>query len=140
MKQVFIDTNIILDIITQREPFAAGSAAVWNLMEHGSLDGHASVISFNNVFYIARKTLGLKEARKALRIMRDTVHAVPLDEKTLDKAIDAEFEDFEDAIQFFSAIKCGADALVTRNAKDFPKNAMPILDPEEFLALNDKPI
>jgi len=136
MKKVFLDTNVILDILLRREPFIADSAAVWDLLEREKAAGYASAISFNNIHYIIRKLAGTKDAQQAMRAMRDTLYIVPLDEKTLDKAIDAKFSDFEDAIQFFSAIRCEADFLLTRNVSDFPHDDIPILKPQAFLALN----
>lgn len=137
MRKIFLDTNVILDMLRQRKPFVEGSAAVWDLIEHEKAEGYVSAISFNNVHYIIRRAANDNIARQAMRTMMDTLNVIPLDGKILNKAMDAaKFKDFEDAIQFFSAIQCDAEYLITRNVKDFPQTDIPVFDPETFLALN----
>jgi predicted nucleic acid-binding protein len=137
MKKIFLDTNVILDMLRQRKPFVEASAAVWDLLERRMADGYVSAISFNNIHYIMRRSVSSASANQAMRIMMDTLNVIPLDGKVLSKAMDAaKFKDFEDAIQFFSAIQCNAEYLITRNVKDFPQTDIPALDPESFLALN----
>jgi hypothetical protein len=123
-------------MLRKRKPFFKSSAAVWDLVERSKVTGFVSAISFNNIHYIMRRSLSNESAYKAMNIMRDTLSVVPLDNKILNKSIDASFSDFEDGIQFFSAMQCDADYLITRNVKDFPQEDIPALEPEEFLALD----
>jgi predicted nucleic acid-binding protein len=131
---VFVDTNVLIDVLAKREPFFADSFRLWTLAEQGRFRALVSVISFNNVHYIVRKTTDLPAARRAMRLLRDTFEPVPFDERLLHQAIDSNLSDFEDAIQFFSALRAGADCLVTRNPRHFPADELPILTPAEFLA------
>ncbi|NOY75288.1 MAG: PIN domain-containing protein [Kiritimatiellaeota bacterium] len=133
---IFIDTNILLDVLRAREPFLKNSLAIWALVEREKITGYISAISFNNTYYILRSAVGNNKAYEAMRIIRDTFRIVALDERIMNKAIDADFKDFEDAIQFFSAIHADADYIVTRNVKDFFQNDIPVLTPEAFLALD----
>jgi len=135
---IFVDTNILLDVIAERMPFYDASAAILSLFEQDKAEGFVSAMSFNNTHYVLAKRAGRNRALKAMRTLLDTFNVVALDEKILSRAIDAEFDDFEDAIQFFSAIRCDADYLVTRNVKDFPHKDIPVLSPEEFLKLKLK--
>ena len=132
--KVFVDTNILLDVLGRREPFYADSAQVWTLAETGQVEGFASTLSLPNLFYVLRRASGAKAARKAVGMLRDIFSLVPLDVQITNQAIDADIRDFEDAIQFFSALRCGAVALVTRNTKDFPGGDVAIQTPAEFLA------
>jgi len=100
-------------------------------------EGIVSAISFNNAFYIVRRERNTDVARRALILMRDVFGSVAPDQQILNQAIDSDIPDFEDAIQFFSAQRAGADYLLTRNALDFPKTRLPILAPDEFLMLLD---
>ena len=75
-----------------------------------------------------------KRSRKALSVLQDIFGLVPLDARIIDHAIDSAMDDFEDAIQFFSTIRAGADILITRNGDDFPDADMAIQTPAEFLA------
>jgi predicted nucleic acid-binding protein len=135
--KLFIDTNLLLDVLAERQPFYASSARVWSLCETGACEGFVSAISFNNVFYIVRRARNGEIARRALVLMRDIFSSVPPDQQILNQAIDSEIRDFEDAIQFFSAHRTGADYLLTRDAADFPKSTLPILAPDEFLVMMD---
>jgi hypothetical protein len=127
----------LLDILAKREPFYAAAARIWTLAETGACDGLVSAISFNNVFYIVRKARDTEAARHALVLLRDVFASVAPDQRILNQAIDSEIHDFEDAIQFYSALHARADFLLTRNVGDFPAGTLPILTPDEFLALVD---
>ena len=131
---VLIDTNVLLDVLARREPFYADSAQVWTLAETGRIVGFASTLSLPNLFYLMQRTKGRKAARKAISILRDIFSLVPLDVQISNQAVDAEMADFEDAIQFFSALRVGAAVLITRNPKDFPGGDVAIQPPAEFLA------
>ncbi len=132
--RILVDTNILLDVLARREPFYAAAAAIWSLAERGEVRAVVSAISFNNVYYIVRRAEGRTRAQKAMRLIRDVFESVPPDNQIINQAIDANMADFEDAVQFHSAIRAKATYLVTRNPGDFPKSALPILTPEEFLA------
>ncbi len=133
--KLFIDTNLLLDVLAERKPFYASAARIWSLCESGACEGLVSAISFNNVFYIVRRARNADVARRALILMRDVFSSVAPDQQILNQAIDSDIRDFEDAIQFFSAQRGGADYLLTRNAADFPKTRLPIMAPDEFLVM-----
>jgi predicted nucleic acid-binding protein len=131
---VFVDTNVLLDVLTQREPFYDDSVAVWTLAEQGKIRGFVSVLSFSNVYYIVRRLSDRRTADRAMLLLRGTFTAVACDEQVLSQAIDAGMKDFEDAIQYHSALRVNASCLITRNPDHFPRSALPIATPAEFLA------
>jgi len=135
--KIFLDTNVLLDVLARREQFYAASAEVWSLAESGAVQGYISAISFNNIYYVARKMVGKYKADKALRILRDIFVPVAPDTQILNQAIDSTMDDFEDAIQFHSAIHAGAECLITRNPGHFKvvETSIAISTPEEFLAV-----
>ena len=133
-----IDTNVLLDVLARREPFYAAASRVWTLAERGATRALVSAISFNNVYYIVRKASGKGQADLALRLMRDIFEVVAVDTRIVDLAMeDRGVNDFEDAIQLYSAIQAHAPHLVTRNTSDFPKDRVSVLSPDEFVALSD---
>jgi predicted nucleic acid-binding protein len=134
MMNIFVDTNVLMDVLTKREPHYQASAVIWTLCEEGRVAGHISVISFNNIFYIVRKLKSAKAAQGMMGLLRDVFRPVELDGQLLNQAIGAGIKDFEDAIQFHSAVRCGAEFLITRNVGHFPKAGFPVVTPEEFLA------
>jgi predicted nucleic acid-binding protein len=132
---VLIDTNILLDVIQDRKPHNASAARVWKLVEERTLIGYISAISFNNVFYIARKQVGVEKALEAVRLIRGIFQIVPLDESVIDRALGITRNDFEDAIQTAAAICINADYIVTRNLSDFGSMVVPSVTAEELLAV-----
>ena len=133
--RVFFDTNVLLDVLLGRQPFYAASAAAWTSVESGRHIGGISAISFNNAYYVIRRSQGDIEARKAIATMRRFFEAVPLDSSIIDGAIASPVKDFEDAIQWLSAQRMAADFLITRNEGDFPQGVPGIITPTLFLAI-----
>ena len=131
---VFIDTNVLMDVLLERRPFVVESRKVWFLAERGKVAGLVSALSFANIYYVVRKALGADTAASMMTLLRDTFTAVPLDEQILNQAIDAKFSDFEDAIQYYSALRADAECLLTRNVDHFPDSGLRVISPEEFLA------
>ena len=129
--KLFIDTNVVIDVLAQRQHFYDASAAILTMLEKDEAEGFISAISFNNIHYILRKQSGKTKAN-AIRML----NIVTLDEKILTRTIESAFNDFEDGIQFFSAMRSNADYLISRNVKDFPHDDIPVLTPEEFLQLD----
>jgi len=130
---VLIDTNVFIDVLAKREPFYADSARVWTLAEQGRIKGLISVISFNNIYYVVRRLRARQAANRMMVLLRDTFSPIPLDQQILDQAIDSGFKDLEDAIQYFSAVRAGADCIVSRDAGAFPQSDLPVLTPAELL-------
>lgn len=133
-KVVHVDTKVLLDVLGARETFYPESARVWSLAELGRVTAVISAISYNNCHYVIRRHGGTARALEALRLLRDVFQPVDLTAQVLNQAMDADFPDFEDAIQYFSALRAGAEALVTRNPDDFPRAGVAALTPTEFLA------
>ena len=133
--KIFVDTNVLLDVFQERKPQYDASVTVWDMAERGQVSGFVSVISFNNIYYIISRFRDKKHAGRAIKLLRGTFSPVSFDEQILNQAIDSKMNDFEDAIQFFSAVHAATDFIITRNSKDFPKSSIPVLTPEEFLAI-----
>ena len=131
----FIDTNVLLDVFLRRSHQYEASVSIWDMAERGQISGLVSAISFNNIYYIVSRFSDKKHAGRAVKLLRGTFMPVSLDEQILNQAIDSKINDFEDAIQFFSAVHASADFIITRNVKDFPKSSIPVSTPEEFLAI-----
>lgn len=132
--RLFVDTNVLIDVLANRKDFYADSSAIWTLAESGRTEAAIAMISISNCYYVIRKHAGRKNADQAIRLLRDTFQAVDLTSQILNQAIDADFTDFEDALQYFSATHARADYFITRNPNHFPQGTLPIMTPREFLA------
>lgn len=112
--KVFLDTNILIDVLANRQPFYKDSAALWTLSERRKITGLVSVLTFTNTFYIVRRLKDLKTARRALTLIRDTFTPVACNGEIINQTIASRFGDFKDAVQHLSATQIGADCLVSR--------------------------
>lgn len=136
MKQrIFIDTNIIVDIFCHREPFYAPAAALLSLIDKGGVEAYASSLTYANLHYILRKTLGSRRATETLKSLRTIVAILPVDDTIIARALeDTAFSDFEDSIQYHTALENNLSYLVTRNQRDFRSSVIAIGTAEEYLA------
>ena len=132
-KRIFIDSDIILDLLCKREPFYAFAADVFTLGDLGKLELVTTSVVFANVFYILRKTSGIEKAKELLRKLRIIISVVPVDEKTVDLALNSKFSDFEDGLQYFTAREHDIRVILTRNIKDYKEKDLVIQTPEQYL-------
>lgn len=136
MKNLFLDTKVILDFLADREPFAKHAAIIFDQAEKGNINIYVSAISFNNLYFILRKVSTHKKAMHLLSLLNDLVSVVEVDQEILAEAISSEFKDFEDAIQDACAARVKKlDALITRNLKDFKKSKVATLSPKAAAVL-----
>ncbi len=135
MKKVLCDINFILDIFLKREPFYRSAAEVFRKIEEHELKGYLCALSFPTLFYLLTKELNREKALKTLEKIRIVFSVAPVDEKVIDMSLVSDFRDFEDAVQYYSAIHVRADYVITRNKADYRDNQIPVLAPDEFLAL-----
>ncbi len=135
MKQrIFIDTNIFLDLFCRREPFYFQAAALFSAIDKGKVEACASSLTYANLHYVLRKSIGSHKAVEALKNLRKLVPILPVDDTVIAKALDSNFSDFEDAIQYYTALENSLPVIVTRNRKDFRAATITTCTAEEFLA------
>ena len=132
-RRIFIDTNVILDLLGERKPFYESIAKVATLGEKEIITLVVSPISFATVNYFISKFENSKTAREKLRKFKIICEICSLDEHTIEKGLNSSFKDFEDALQYFSATESECELIITRNGKDFKKSLLPVMTPEEFL-------
>lgn len=133
MKRVFIDTNIFLDILFRREQFVDDALCIFDMAVDGQIVLLISDLSIANIKYITRKEISTEEFYNLIQIFRPIFTIVPLGAEVIDKAISLRASDFEDALQYFSAVQAEADCLVTRNIKDYGFANMEVLDSKTFV-------
>jgi len=132
-RKVFIDSDVILDLLCKREPHYDFAAGIFTLADTKKLNLMTTAMVFANVFYILRKSVGNIKAKEYLRKLRILVQIAASDEKIVDLALNSNFSDFEDGLQYFTALKNGIGILLTRNKKDFKVKDVLIQTPEEFV-------
>ncbi len=135
MQKIFIDTDIILDLLAERQQFYENAAALFTLIDRGKILGFTSPVVFANLHYILSKQLSKKYAITSLKKLRTLIQIVPVDEKIIDLSLESGFTDFEDAIQYHTAISAGLSTLITRNIKDYKNPTITVCSPEEYLRM-----
>ena len=131
---VFLDSNIILDILLKNADFYEESKKVLELSDSKTIDFYVSAASITDIFYILNKRLNNKEETKRhLQDLLEIVSVTGIDEACIKNALNSSWKDFEDAVQHESSIQIGADYLVTRNTDDFKSSMVRIISPSEFL-------
>lgn len=134
MKKVFLDTNIIIDLLAERDPFYESIAKIATLADQKKLQLVASPISFTTVSYILIKYEPVKSVMVKLRKFAIICEVCDVNQQIIDKSLNSNFQDFEDAVQYYSAIQSACSVLITRNGKDFKKPAIPVMTSDEFLS------
>lgn len=138
MKKLFIDTNIIIDLLAKREPFYDQAAILFTLADKQKIELSVSALTFANTNYILLHSLKPEEAKLILRKLKLIVEVLSLDEKIVGLSLnDNDFVDYEDALQYFTALENGVDMIITRSLKDFRKSKLPVMTAAQFLQTLD---
>jgi len=130
--RVLLDTNVLLDVLLNREPWVKESSAVWQAHDDGRVVGHVMACALADIFYIARRLKGLETAFEAVGVCLDAFVVCGVERQTLEQARALPGNDFEDNLQIACASSTGLDAIVTRD-KGFSSTTVSVLTPEEFL-------
>lgn len=130
--KILLDTNIVLDVLMDRMPFADSAVELFSKVEDGTIIGYLCGTTITTVYYLASKTVGSARAQEEIRKLLTIFEVAPVNRPVLESALAAEFIDFEDAVIHEAACHVGADAIVTRNQKDFRKSRIAIYSSEEF--------
>ena len=135
MSRLLIDTNIVIDLLAKSDEFYDEAAELFSRADKKELELTISSLTFANINYILTKLKSPKEAREILRKFKVFVELLSLDDKITELALsDDNFPDFEDGLQYYSAIENQIDIIITRNKKDFKNSKIPVLTAKEFLA------
>jgi predicted nucleic acid-binding protein len=132
--RVLIDTDVTLDFLLMRQPFAQEAREIFKACAQGRMVGYIAAITPVNIFYIARRMIGTANARALMGDLLTIVEVCPLDGALLAVAQKLSLTDFEDAVQAVSAASTGLEAIVTRNGSDYTGASVPALSPAELLA------
>jgi len=135
LKKLFFDTDVILDISIAREMDIKDSVKLINLVEMGLYKGYTSSVIFTNIHYIQSKLVGREVSINFLKKLRLLLSVLNVDDLIINKALESEFGDFEDAIQYFTAMENNIDYIITRNIKDYKKSVIPVYTPTELLKI-----
>ena len=132
--KVLLDTNVVLDVLLDRKPHVADAARIFRMVEEGRATGLLCATTLTTLDYLLTQSLGRSDARPILARLLRLFEIAPVTRTVIEGALRSEMADFEDAVLVQAARQAGADAVITRNVRDFAKAACPVFDPRQFLA------
>ena len=132
MKKIFVDTNILLDLLFQRRGFFLDAKRLFNYSKSRNIDIFISAISINTIYYLLQKKFTKEHSKHLLEYIYDITDILPFDENIIFLAHQSSFKDLEDAFQYFTAKKNNIPVIITRNQKDFLVDDISIVDIKEF--------
>lgn len=135
MKRIFIDTNVMIDLLARRAPFYEEAKLIFSLVDIGRYTAVIAPISFSTAAYLLGRKLSFEELSKQLRDFSSIVEIANIDERIVRKSlsVSSQFHDIEDAMQHYAAIQADCNCIITRNIKDFIHSDIPVYTPKEFL-------
>ncbi|MBI4871487.1 MAG: PIN domain-containing protein [Candidatus Riflebacteria bacterium] len=132
--KVLFDVNVVLDLLLNREPFAADAGEVLSMAEEGRVSGFLCATGVTTIHYVARKTVGTAASKKRLQKLLGFLHVAKVDASIIDRALQSTTDDFEDAVAVEASAAVSAEAIVTRNLTDFKGARIRAYTPAEFIA------
>ena len=133
LMRVLLDTNIVLDVLLNRDPWVKEATLIWRAIDDNRLEGYIVASSLTDIFYIARRLAGIDKARAAVRICLDAFQICTVNRQALEAAERLPDSDFEDNLQIACAHLESLDAIVTRDRGGFTGSTMPVLSPADLL-------
>ncbi|WP_031526126.1 type II toxin-antitoxin system VapC family toxin [Dyadobacter crusticola] len=134
MEKVFVDTDVCIDLLSGRKPFNSFAERIFTLAEQGKIEICISALSISNIHYVLHAQYGVKEPTLLIARFRTLVTILSVNSKVIDRAIASGFANFEDAIQYNTAIENSIHVLITKNLKDYKLAEIRIVTPEAYLA------
>ncbi len=139
MKKIFADTNIVLDLLSRRDPFFEDAATLFSMADNLQIELSVSSLIVANTSYTLLRQMDSHKAKSVLRKLRLILKILPLDDKIIGLALNDEtFSDFEDGLQYFTALENRQDLIITRNLKDFKNSKLPVMTAGQYIESVEK--
>ena len=131
--RLFLDTNVVIDLLGEREPYYDTAAKIASLADKGKIQLIVSALTYSTVYYLLSRFEDKELVKEKIRKFKVIAETSDLTDKIIDKGLASKFSDFEDSLQYYCAVKMDCDILITRNGKDFKESDIPVLSPDEYL-------
>lgn len=131
--RVLFDTNVVLDLLLDREPFALDAARCFSMVESGEIEGWLCASTVTTLHYLIRKSSGASKALEGISTLMSFFKIAPVNKAVLESAMSLPFKDFEDAVLHEAARYSNVDVIVTRNIADFKNSSIQVQSPGSLL-------
>jgi len=132
-EKLFLDTNVVIDLLGERDPFYVSAAKIATLADKGKIQIFVSALTYSTVYYLLSRFENKEVVKEKIRKFKVIAHTSDLTDMIIDKGLASKFSDFEDSLQYHSAVKKECNIIITRNSKDFKESEIPVLTPDEYL-------
>lgn len=132
--KLFLDTNVVVDLLGEREPFYDDAAKIATLADKGKIQLIVSALTYSTVYYLLSRFEGKEAVKEKIRKLKVIAETADLTDNIIDKGLASNFTDFEDSLQYYCALNTECSILITRNGKDFKESDLPVLTPDEYLS------
>ena len=133
--RILFDTNVILDVLLEREPFVKPALYLMAEVERSRINGLICATTITTIYYLLKKALGFREGICHIKTLLSLFEIAPVNRAIIEEALNLKFPDFEDAVLYASALIAGAECIVTRNCSDFKKARIPVYTPDEMVKI-----
>ncbi len=137
MKKLFIDADIIIDLLLERHPFHESANELFTRIENGKYEGHTSTIVVANLHYLIEKAESKNVADKGILKLLKLLFIIPIQKDDFINSLNSSFNDFEDGAQYYASLRSNMDFIITRNIKDYRHSKIKVLNPHEFIRSYD---
>jgi predicted nucleic acid-binding protein len=134
MRRLLIDTNVVLDVLLDRQPWVEKSKHVWQAIDDGLINAYITATTLTDIFYIMRKAADKTIAQQALQICLAAFDICPVERTTIEMALTETGDDFEDNTQIACAVQQQLEGIITRDKTGFVNAPIVVMTPEEFIA------
>ena len=134
MDTIFLDTNVVIDLLGEREEFYDAIAKIVSLADKSKVKLTVSALTYSTLFYVLSRFESKEIVKEKIRKFKTIAKTADLTDKIIDKGLASKFNDFEDALQYYCALKSGSSMILTRNEKDFKSSEIPVFNPNEYLS------
>jgi len=131
--KLFLDTNVVIDLLGEREPYYESAARIATIADRGKIQLIVSALTYSTVYYLLSIFEDKEVVKEKIRKFKVIAETSDLTDKIIDKGLSSKFSDFEDSLQYYCAVKMDCNILITRNGKDFKESDIPVLTPDEYL-------
>jgi predicted nucleic acid-binding protein len=132
-EKLFLDTNIVIDLLGERENFYESAAKIATLADKGRIQIFVSALTYSTTYYLLVRFEEKEIVKEKIRKFKVIAETADLTDRIVDKGLASKFSDFEDSLQYYCAVKMDCNIIITRNVKDFKESDIPVLTPDEYL-------
>jgi predicted nucleic acid-binding protein len=130
---ILLDTNVVLDILLNRKPWYGNAALIYGMAQQNLIKGYVSASTITDIFYITAKENGKATAREGIKRLLKAFYPATVTDKNIYQALELEWDDFEDSVQYTVGQDLLVDYIITRNTQDFASGTIEAITPEQFI-------